>query len=1016
MSHIKDFSEIHKEDAPSAGGKGASLGELTNARIPVPSGFVILSSAFDAFLDETNIKADIESILVTTHHDVMHEIEDASEKIQEIIISQELPEELKKDILASFKTLGAEYVAVRSSATAEDGAEHAWAGQLDTYLNTTEDELLTNVKRCWASLFTPRAIFYRFEKGLASTHISVAVVIQKMVESEYSGIAFSVHPVTEDRNQMIIEAGYGLGEAIVSGQVTPDSYVITKSLREILDVSISEQSRALYRSSGGGNEWRELGEKGKEQVLSKEQILELGEIIIRIENHYGFPCDIEWAYEGGKFYITQSRPITTLSGDTALKVEAPFHKYSDWSKNWESQFSLLACNIGLKVYLTFQQVFGASLIPVVVHKRGYSSCFYVDQQLDAFTDQLWNLYLEDTTLLDTWIEGAKRGSNQLAEIIKEENPLSVLGDFMQCVDAFGGPNFAVREVTNRLNSENNAAEVEKVTEYRKYTELYYYNMDVYLDKIVNLVTNKTGYEKELVQSLTLPEFFSYTQTNLLPNKELLRSRYERSVAWFVDGVFTYYDGDFEEASSILHGTYDGSGTFKGVKAYGGKVKGRVKKITTYDVSVTIEPDEILVTGMTDPRFIHLMYTARGFITDAGGMLSHAAIVARELKKPCIVGTKVATKVLETGDLVEIDADSGVVRILEKSGSINENIILTKLFTRERPLFYYYAFPDADKAGIQKYIKRDVEDILFVIPPKGRPGEVWYPQKTFEELSVIALQKINSDEDLRNQITGDLSAAWEQMSPYFLQGKEIETQEEAYVYYQYVIDFWKAFNTLFFCLVDGENLNPDFAQKLKHIRDITQEHTAAMSEKFVTFFEKAFPAYAHVSFYITPKEVRDLHLEDTAMLSVLEERSRTGCFVYRDIVYPLFQLDEVAKKYNLSFQKEEIGTTGVTEISGEVAYKGKVTGRVKVVFVKADLEKVKKGDILISPITDANYVPAMQRAAAFVTDEGGVMCHAAIVAREMQKPSIVGTKVGTEILRDGDLVEVDADNGVVRIIT
>src|SRR6185436_16019370 len=158
----------------------------------------------------------------------------------------------------------------------------------------------------------------RFEKGMQKTHISVAVVVQKMVDSEVSGIAFSVHPVTEDYNQMIIEAGFGLGEAIVSGQVTPDSFVITKDPRKIIDKNISIQNRALWRASPpagtGGNEWRELSDiEGGKPALSDEQVLELSGLIIKIENHYGFPCDIEWAYEAGHFFITQSRPITTLS-------------------------------------------------------------------------------------------------------------------------------------------------------------------------------------------------------------------------------------------------------------------------------------------------------------------------------------------------------------------------------------------------------------------------------------------------------------------------------------------------------------------------------------------------------------------------------------------------------------------------------------------------------------------------------------------------------------------------------
>ena len=187
---------------------------------------------------------------------------------------------------------------MRSSATAEDSSAAAWAGQLDTFLNTTEETLLENIKRCWASLFTPRAIFYRFEKGLYASKISVAVVVQKMVQSEVSGIAFSVHPVTEDHNQMIIEAGFGLGEAIVSGQITPDSYVLTKEPLAMFDKNTTYQSRALCRSENGGNEWRELTEEeGTKPALTDEQAYELAGIVLAIEKHYDFPCDIEWAYE-----------------------------------------------------------------------------------------------------------------------------------------------------------------------------------------------------------------------------------------------------------------------------------------------------------------------------------------------------------------------------------------------------------------------------------------------------------------------------------------------------------------------------------------------------------------------------------------------------------------------------------------------------------------------------------------------------------------------------------------------
>lgn len=316
MQFTRPFSDLNKSDAVLAGGKGASLGEMTQAGIPVPPGFVVLSDSFEQFIKETNLVAEIDAVLESVNHKDVHTVEAASEKIKGLILSREMPADIQTAVEQSFATLGAQYVAVRSSATAEDGADHAWAGQLESYLNTTATDLIEKIQHCWASLFTPRAIFYRFEKGLHTTKISVAVVVQKMVDSEVSGIAFSVHPVTEDRNQLIIEAGFGLGEAIVSGSITPDSYVVEKEPRKIIDISVSTQEQGLYKNiaAGEGNEWRPITEpQASSQVLTEAQILELSDIIVAIEQHYGFPCDIEWAYEAGKFYIVQSRPITTLS-------------------------------------------------------------------------------------------------------------------------------------------------------------------------------------------------------------------------------------------------------------------------------------------------------------------------------------------------------------------------------------------------------------------------------------------------------------------------------------------------------------------------------------------------------------------------------------------------------------------------------------------------------------------------------------------------------------------------------
>ncbi len=327
----KTFKELSKKDVGIAGGKGASLGEMTRVGIPVPPGFVILAEAFDRFLEETDLGVEVVSLLKKINYKDLNSVDAASYQIRDLIHDVPMPKDLAKIFISELKKLKASYVAVRSSATAEDSAVASWAGELETYLNTTEKNLLENVKKCWSSLFTQRALFYAFEKQVFtkkhqqkiragtskikdSYPVSVAVVVQKMVQSEISGVTFTTHPVTQDSNQMVIEAGYGLGEAIVSGQITPDAYVIDKRDFSIIDINISDQSRMIVKKKSEGVEWKPVVKaKSAKQKLSGQQIVELAKLCDKLEKHYKQPQDIEWALEKGKMYITQSRPITTLS-------------------------------------------------------------------------------------------------------------------------------------------------------------------------------------------------------------------------------------------------------------------------------------------------------------------------------------------------------------------------------------------------------------------------------------------------------------------------------------------------------------------------------------------------------------------------------------------------------------------------------------------------------------------------------------------------------------------------------
>jgi len=312
MKFIKDFREISKKDILIAGGKGANLGEMMKIGVSVPPGFVILASAFERFLEKTDINVEIKAMWNRINIEDAESVEENSEILRDLILKQEFPNDLKKEVLNAFDKLKTKYVAVRSSATAEDSKIDSWAGQLETYLNTIKGNLIENIKRCWASLYSPRALFYRIKRNSFQKQILVGAIVQKMVQSEVSGVCFTVHPVIKDKNQMVIEAAWGLGEILVSGQITPDTYVIEKDSLNILDVNVNTQKKMIVLVKKGNKPIAVPRPKRNQQKLLEAQIKELAKLCLKIENHYKDPQDVEWALEKNKLYILQSRPITAL--------------------------------------------------------------------------------------------------------------------------------------------------------------------------------------------------------------------------------------------------------------------------------------------------------------------------------------------------------------------------------------------------------------------------------------------------------------------------------------------------------------------------------------------------------------------------------------------------------------------------------------------------------------------------------------------------------------------------------
>jgi phosphoenolpyruvate synthase/pyruvate phosphate dikinase len=1257
MELLRNFRELSKSDVGLAGGKGASLGEMTEAGIPVPPGFVILASSFEKFIEETELSAEIDTILHSVNHEEIHTVEAASEKIQALILAADMPKDIRREIVASFKKLGAKYVAVRSSATAEDSSAAAWAGQLDSFLNTTEAKLLENVKRCWASLFTPRAIFYRFEKKLHAQKISVAVVVQKMVESEVSGIAFSVHPVTQDRNQLIIEASYGLGEAIVSGQVTPDCYVVEKAPRRIIERTVQAKARGLYRLPKGENEWKEItGAKAEAQALSDAQILKLSELILHIERHYGFPCDIEWALEKGKFYIVQSRPITTLMEETSPSEQslptsgADVTSEIDWERSLERKQSFLLASIFLDIYTTdLREIAGARFEhQMVIYKNGFA------------------LYL--------------RSAKEVTKALK--GPLLALADNPANIKKIAKVGIATPQHAKNLVERTHKMLGNKKTKnfgllYQEYRHILLYQIllpywimgainildpkkriyykktikhlepfrnmgdaklleEKFLGSLLDFLSGDRKISHDLLRYLTGKEFIDLLNgqdDNGI--REVLRQRKSAAFSYWQDGENDDHF-DFSERYLSLGSHFENGehGVWYGKAAFPGKVSGRVKIVETPSDRKKFNRGDVLVSLSTNPALTSIFGLAAAIVSDEGGIMSHAAIVSREMKKPCVIGVENASKILKDGDMVEVDANKGMVRILndDSTGAVASpsSAKLFKFMTREHSFFYASIWNEADRDYFDKYVPgTNFRNMAFLRDAHG-VVDIYFDSNELEDVFKKISRAIIADPKLLDAIIQGFDRHWKKLWPYVSKKKKIKNLKELAEYYNDCVQWWVPMAYIF-SIPDQEEIPEPLRAKALKVRKASQEYSSDIDHVYMNFFKKKYPRYAVLAGLLMPEEVyriekltakelkaikerqqgwaletkdgrselkplgevrsipiafskiytrdttyimqelwaigcsqgvekefgwRDPYLpgmvhymnqgsieiwenlratewledqilkkniEDSAFIDVilkkyraklkiihglwkkkrlginaldeliklsdeampyfifyyysavnektpakirakaLEMRNSDEFFAQNDIVirdsiatihprmknYETTVLINELKKipgnkllaerklhsliidgrdlfigtpadfekfhHEYSFEKEIVSGDSSGTIIGEIAQKGKVTGPVKILRRRDQIDEVKEGDVIVSPMTTPDFLPAMRRAAAFVTDEGGITCHAGIVARELKKPCIIGTKIATQVLKDGDMVEVDANRGMVKLL-
>lgn len=335
-NYIKWFDEIGKGDVGIVGGKGANLGELTSFGLPVPPGFCVTASGYTKFIKYAELDEVVKLLMEAVDVEDVDELTNASKEIQTKIKEKEFDPELKEEILSAYREFSENIglkdpeVAVRSSATAEDLPDASFAGQQDTYLHISgEEELLNHIRDCFASLWTSRAIYYREKQNYDHFDVALSVVIQKMVNSEKSGVMFTANPINNSSDEMMINASYGLGEAVVSGIVTPDEYIIDKKTKKVIEKNISEKEYMVIKNENGVgtrtvNVKDILGEDAiKAEALSEDELNTLIERGLKVEKLYGSVQDTEWGFDKDtkEFYFLQSRPITTLAGDKEEKEE-----------------------------------------------------------------------------------------------------------------------------------------------------------------------------------------------------------------------------------------------------------------------------------------------------------------------------------------------------------------------------------------------------------------------------------------------------------------------------------------------------------------------------------------------------------------------------------------------------------------------------------------------------------------------------------------------------------------------
>lgn len=615
---VRDLRQVTKEDIRIVGGKAASLGEMLQIGVAVPQGFVVTTAAS----------------------------------------AEGISRELRKEILKAFDKLGTNMVAVRSSAISEDSESASWAGQLETYLNVTKGELIKAIQKCWLSIESQRAVAYALEHNVNTKQRKIAVVVQAMVNGEVSGVMFTANPINGSRNELMIEAGFGLGELIVQGAITPELIVFDKELNKIVIRNQHSQQKKLVHKNNKNVEVAVSTKLQNKDILTPAQITELKKIAAKVEKHYGLPQDIEWVIANDKLYIVQSRPITTLLAKMQDSQLVEFSKLFTREKGiWYAYLWNESDRMSFEKYLKYKVKNN-----LFVREGEKLSVWYDLVERGRIGAKLEKLLAIDKTFMPRLLEDLENEWKHLGPYLsmeKEVKNLQQLQDYYVHLRSWWLP-MTILFTIGQTNLP--AGLVRKEASHREKAEKYSDAMDVVWNTFWD---SKASKYKKLMNLFTPEEAFS---SDLLTPQQLERISLRAQGVGLLNGkrhLLNTLDSVLIKQNIRLEKetVSQNSSLITGNTAYKGIASGRVHLVLLKRDILTLEQGEILVADMTSPHFLPAIKKASAIVTDEGGVTCHAAIVSRELKKPCVIGTKIATQVLKNGTLVEVNANAGKVIIL-----------------------------------------------------------------------------------------------------------------------------------------------------------------------------------------------------------------------------------------------------------------------------------------------------------------------------------------------------------------